>query len=563
MTLNAHKKTIVIGFVGTTLDQGTKPERWYRWRPTLSLLMHDDLQVDELHLLHDRRHANLVTNITKDSEQVSPLTQVIGHKVTLRDPWDFADVYGALYDFVRGFEFDTNSNNYLLHITTGTHVAQICWYLLIDAHYLPSKIIQSSPTKGRNASGEYRIIDLDLSRYDDLKQRFDDEQAENWQQLKSNIATANPQFNRLISEVETVATRSQAPILIMGATGVGKSHLAKQIYQLKVDKYQLSKDQAEPKTSKKHQKTDNHKGRFVDVNCATLRGDSAMSALFGHVKGAFTGADKARDGLLKSADGGLLFLDEIGELGLDEQAMLLKALEDKTFFPVGSDVEVSTDFQLIAGTNKDLRIEVQAGRFREDLFARLNTWTFYLPNLKDRPEDIAPNIEFELQRFANDNQRKLAFAPDAYQHYLQFATTDALWRGNFRDLAASITRIATLTVGCRIDKKTVDREIEKLKALWSINASSSNTGDGNIQASLVSSEQVLNKVLSPEQVANLDEFDRIQLIGVLKVCQKSPSMAEAGRRLFAISRTQKQSNNDSDRVKKYLAKFGIKWRDIS
>lgn len=555
------KKTIVIGFVGTTLDQGTKPERWHRWRPTLSLLMHDDLQVDELHLLHDRRHNNLVGNISKDSEQLSPNTQVTRHKVNIRDPWDFADVYGALYDFVRDFKFDTESNDYLLHITTGTHVAQICWYLLIDAHYLPAKIIQSSPSKRRNASGEYRIIDLDLSRYDDLKQRFDDEQAENWQQLKSNIATANSQFNRLISEVETVATRSQAPILIMGATGVGKSHLAKQIYQLKVDKFKLNSE-SQPKNKKHNQK---QSARFVDVNCATLRGDSAMSALFGHVKGAFTGADSLREGLLKSADGGLLFLDEIGELGLDEQAMLLKALEDKTFFPVGSDVEVSTDFQLIAGTNKDLRREVQAGRFREDLFARLNTWTFYLPNLKDRPEDIAPNIEFELQRFANANQRKLAFAPDAFQHYLQFATTDALWRGNFRDLTASITRMATLTDGSRINKTTVTREIDKLRQLWSVSDSLENEMSGNstTMAKPIQESELLSKVLSAEQIANLDEFDRIQLIGVLQVCKAAPSMAEAGRRLFAISRTQKQSNNDSDRVKKYLAKFGVKWKDIS
>ncbi len=200
-----------------------------------------------------------------------------------------------------------------MHITTGTHVAQICWYLLVDAHYLPAQLIQSSPNQQKTSEGEYRIIDLDLSRYDVLKQRFDDEQKQNWQQLKANISTHNKAFNQLIEEVELVATRSSAPILIMGATGVGKSHLAKQIFQLKKDKFQLS-------------------GRFIDVNCATLRGDSAMSTLFGHIKGAFTGAAASRAGLLKSADQGILFLDEIGELGLDEQAMLLKALEDKSFF---------------------------------------------------------------------------------------------------------------------------------------------------------------------------------------------------------------------------------------
>src|SRR5204862_3777135 len=99
-----------------------------------------------------------------------------------------------------------------------------------------------------------------------------------------------------------------------------------------------------------------------------------MSALFGHVKGAFTGALKDRAGLLRSADGGVLFLDEIGELGLDEQAMLLRALEEKTFLPLGSDRETQSDFQLIAGTNRDLMAEVNRGLFREDLLCRINLW---------------------------------------------------------------------------------------------------------------------------------------------------------------------------------------------
>ncbi|MBD0156799.1 sigma 54-interacting transcriptional regulator [Acinetobacter baumannii] len=528
------KKTVVIGFVGSTLDQGRKPDRWQRWRPTISLLMHEDLLVDELVLLHDRQHHNLVKSIAADAKEISPQTQVSGHKVSIKDPWDFAEVYGALYDFVKTYPFDVEKNNYLLHITTGTHVAQICWYLLVDAHYLPAQLIQSSPNQHKTSEGEYRIIDLDLSRYDVLKQRFDDEQKQNWQQLKANISTHNKAFNQLIEEVELVATRSSAPILIMGATGVGKSHLAKQIFQLKKDKFQLS-------------------GRFIDVNCATLRGDSAMSTLFGHIKGAFTGAAASRAGLLKSADQGILFLDEIGELGLDEQAMLLKALEDKSFFPVGSDKEIQADFQLIAGTNRDLRNEVQAGRFREDLWARLNTWTFFLPNLKDRVEDIAPNIDFELQRFAAIHQRQLRFQRDALEIYLKFAkSADASWQGNFRDLAASVTRLATLSQGELIRRDAVEKEIQRLKQLWLIQDESYNDKDADI----------LLSYLSPEQLEQIDEFDQIQLRGVLKVCENSKSMAEAGRQLFSVSRQQRNTTNDSDRVKKYLARFGLSWNNF-
>ncbi|WP_312966663.1 RNA repair transcriptional activator RtcR [Acinetobacter gerneri] len=529
--MQKSKKTVVIGFVGSTLDQGMKPDRWQRWRPTLSLLMHDDLIIDEMVLLHDKRSHNLVNHLRQDALEISPQTQIQGVKVNIRDAWDFSDMYGVLYDFVKSYQFDTDHYDYLLHITTGTHVAQICWYLLIDAHYLPAKLIQSSPTGKQQPEGEYRIIDLDLSRYAALTQRFEQEKNENWQQLKSQIATKNSAFNALIQEVELVATRSNAPILIMGATGVGKSHLAKQIYTLKKDKFHLT-------------------GRFVDVNCATLIGDSAMSTLFGHHKGAFTGAVAARTGLLKSADGGILFLDEIGELGLDEQAMLLKALEDKSFFPVGSDQEVFADFQLIAGTNKDLRTEVQAGRFREDLWARLNTWTFFLPSLKDRTEDIAPNVEFELQRFANIHQRQLRFHSDALEKYLKFAQSlHATWQGNFRDLAASVTRMATLTEGLYIGLKEVDAEILRLKNIWAQDHSEKKKSN-------------LDEILSEEQLAKLDEFDRIQLEGVIQICRQSKSMADAGRRLFSVSRVERQSTNDSDRVKKYLAKFGVKWDDL-
>ncbi len=526
------KKTVVIGFVGSTLDQGKKEERWQRWRPTMSLLMHEDLLVDELVLLHDRQYRGLVSFLEEDIKQISPQTQVTGIRINIRDPWDFSDMYGALYDFVKSYPFDTEKNNYYLHITTGTHVAQICWYLLIDAHYLPAKLIQSSPTGKQQPEGEYRIIDLDLSRYAALTQRFEHEQSENWQQLKANIATKNKSFNQLIQEVELVATRSSAPILIMGATGVGKSQLAKQIFQLKKEKFHLT-------------------GRFIDVNCATLLGDSAMSSLFGHSKGAFTGAVSARTGYLKSADNGILFLDEIGELGLDEQAMLLKALEDKSFFPVGSDIEVHADFQLIAGTNKDLREEVQAGRFREDLWARLNTWTFFLPSLKERREDIAPNIDFELQRFANQHQRQLRFHSDALEKYLKFAQShEASWQGNFRDLTASVTRMATLTNGERIGLNEVTAEIGRLQQIWGVGKPRTH-------------DFILEKIMSPQQIEQLDEFDRIQLEGVITICQRSKSMADAGRRLFSVSREQRQTTNDSDRVKKYLAKFRLNWDDVN
>ena len=150
---------------------------------------------------------------------------------------------------------------------------------------------------------------------------------------------------------------------------------------------------------------------------------------------------------LRSANGGMLFLDEIGELGADEQAMLLKAIEEKTFYPFGSDRQVSSDFQLIAGTVRDLRQLVAEGKFREDLYARINLWTFTLPGLRQRQEDIEPNLDYEVERHASLTGDSVRFNTEARRAWLAFATSpQATWRGNFRELSASVTRMATLSL---------------------------------------------------------------------------------------------------------------------
>jgi transcriptional regulatory protein RtcR len=280
------------------------------------------------------------------------------------------------------------------------------------------------------------------------------------------------------------------------------------------------------------------------MNCATLRGDTAASALFGHVRGSFTGAQKDRPGLLREADGGLLFLDEIGELGPDEQAMLLRALEDKTFLPVGSDKPVTSDFQLIAGTNRDLRESVASVRFREDLLARIHLWTFELPALKQRREDIAPNLEFELERFAKTNGKQVSFNKEARQAFLKFAEApDTAWSGNFRDLNAAITRMATLAPRGRIGVEEVGEEILRLQESWKRPGSTTDAVDG------VSLEGLLEEEIDP--------FDRVQLAHVVSVCRRSRTLSEAGRELFPISRQKRSVTNDADRLKKYLAKFGL------
>lgn len=531
------KPVVVIGFLGTQLDAGRGAGRWSKWRPTVSLVQHEDQVVARLELIHTRNHLALAELVKADIATVSPETVVNLVELDIADAWDFGEVYTRLYDWARGYAFDTERERYWTHITTGTHVAQICMFLLAESRFIPGVLAQTSPPRRQRQGnpGGIALIDLDLSRYDVIARRFDAAQRDAVAFLKSGIATRNARFNTLIDEIERVAVRSRAPILLVGPTGAGKSFLARRMFELKQARHLVT-------------------GSFVEVNCATLRGDGAASTLFGHKKGAFTGAAVERAGLLRSAHEGVLFLDEIGELGLDEQAMLLKAIEEKRFFPMGSDREASSDFQLIAGSNRDLRREVAAGRFREDLFARINLWTYDLPGLAQRPEDIEPNVEHLLSLHASEAKRVVRFNVEARAAYLRFAqSNDALWSGNFRDLSASVTRLATLADGGRIALPLVEAEIARLRWLWKREAP---TADGSASVDL-------EALLGDARFAALDLFDRLQLQAVLQVCTRSKTLSDAGRRLFNMSRAQRSVVNDADRLRKYLAKHGIEWHQLA
>jgi len=522
---------VVIGLLGTTLDVGKHPDRWQNWRPTVSVCQQPDMIVNRFELLHGRRETALAQQVRRDINSVSPETNVVLHSIEFGDPWDFEQVYEALFSFARAYPFDAEAEDYLIHITTGTHVAQICLFLLTESHHLPGRLLQSSPDRQHRGAGVLKIIDLDLSKYDRIAQRFHQEQAAGVSFLKGGIETRNRDFNQLIDRIERVAVATRDPILLMGSTGAGKSRLARRIFELKKARHAV-------------------KGNFVDVNCATLRGEGAMSALFGHTKGAFTGAVQERAGLLRAANNGLLFLDEIGELGLDEQAMLLRALEEKTFLPLGSDKEAHSDFQLICGTNRDLHAAVREGRFREDLLARIHLWTFVLPGLRDRREDIEPNLQYELDGWAERTGERVTFNKEARTRFLNFALSpEAAWKGNFRDLNAAVARMATLADGGRITVEVVEEEIERLQYSWGDDA-------------LASAAPVLQSLLSADQLASIDLFDRLQLEQIIAVCRRCRTLSEAGRTLFNRSRAQKSSTNDADRLRKYLVRFELSWDSI-
>lgn len=519
-------KNVVLGFLGTTLDASKKR----RWRPTLSLVAHAEFKIDRLEILYDLRFSRLAEQIQAELNEIAPETEVLLRNLDLIDPWDFQEVYGKLFDFARAYGFDEDRERYHVHLTTGTHVAQICWFLLTESRHLPARLVQTGPPGLDEEGPRFEIIDLDLSRYNALQQRFDQLSREYSDQLKAGINTKNVAYNALIDRIELIAGQSDEPILLLGETGSGKTALAERIYSLKLDRRRV-------------------KGRLVHVNCATLNGPDAMATLFGQRR-SYTGqAGSERSGLLLEADGGLLFLDEVDELGWNEQSLLLHAIETGRFYPLGSDHEVSSRFQLIAGANRDLGDLAAHGKFRHDLLARLNMWSFRLPPLRDRREDIEANLTFELARSERALGVQVGFNADARERFLRFASDPGTaWPGNFRDFSGSVRRLCTLAPRGRITRAMVDHEIETLRLNWH-------------HAEKDDDMRLAQEVLGPI-AEEIDPFDLVQFAAVIRVCRTSSSLSEAGRKLFAVSRSKRLTQNDADRLRKYLAKFQLSWQKV-
>jgi transcriptional regulatory protein RtcR len=194
---------------------------------------------------------------------------------------------------------------------------------------------------------------------------------------------------------------------------------------------------------------------------------------------------------------------------------------------------------------------VEGGNFREDLLARINLWTFRLPGLSERPEDMEPNIQYELDQFSLREGRKVTFSREAIQSFLEFSTSKkAKWLANFRDLNAAIIRMATLAPGGRIGVDLVEEEVERLRVSWG--GGSKGSGPGLVE-----------NALGAKTAEALDLFDRCQLETVIRICMESKTLSEAGRALFSETRKNKAGPNDADRLRKYLARFDLDWARLS
>ena len=242
----------------------------------------------------------------------------------------------------------------------------------------------------------------------------------------------------LLAMAETVAP-TESTVLIQGESGTGKEVIARYI----------------------HEKSARKSGPFLSINCGALPESLLESELFGHTRGSFTGATRDRPGLFTAAGGGTFFLDEIGETTPATQVKLLRVLQHREVIPVGSTDAVAIDTRMVAATNRDLEEEIEKGRFRSDLFYRLNVIALHIPPLRHRPEDIPVLIETFLSRAAVSRDEGLkGFDEDAMETLLSYS-----WPGNVRELENAVERAVILSPGTRITRSALPERVLDRKSV--------------------------------------------------------------------------------------------------
>lgn len=278
---------------------------------------------------------------------------------------------------------------------------------------------------------DFDVLKLTLSRtleHSQLKTENRQLKERSERLIIGNSAAMRP----MLDMVETVAP-SEATVLITGKSGTGKELVARSI----------------------HLCSQRKNGPWVAVNCAALTESLLESELFGHEKGAFTGADKRREGRFLQASGGTLFLDEIGEISLQMQVKLLRALQQREIQRVGSDETLTVDVRIVAATNRDLLTEIQEGRFREDLYYRLNVVSIHVPSLNERREDIPLLAQHFLNIYGLRNRKEIkGFTPQAMEMMIRYD-----WPGNVRELENAIERAVVLLFGNFISERELPQAV--------------------------------------------------------------------------------------------------------
>lgn len=346
--------------------------------------------------------------------------QVLLFDIELPNPTAYAAIYEQVSANLKSARLPRDDVHLTFHLSPGTPAMTSIWILLAKTRF-PARLIQTSDVSG------VEEVDFFTSLADDFLPEFMRRNSVRMEKLAEGPHPSDPAFDD-ISHV-SAAMRSQiemarrvsvynVPVLLLGETGTGKEVLAKAIHA------------ASPRRFKP----------LIPINCGALTPELANSELFGHKRGAFTGAERDRLGAFQTAEGGTLFLDEIGDLPGESQVRLLRALQEKEVTPLGSSIPVKVDVRIIAATHRDLGSEIAAGRFREDLFHRLAVGVIRLPALRDRAQDIDLITEELLEKINSEARGKpegieKKLSPDA-----RAFINAQQWTGNVRELYHTLVR---------------------------------------------------------------------------------------------------------------------------
>lgn len=426
--------------------------------PVKTLL--DHVTFDEIHLLSDYAPA-----ATKEFAAWLACKPTI-HEVSLTNPSNHGEILQVVRPVLQGIQ-RRRDDELAFHLSPGTPAMAAIWILLGKSQF-PASLYQ---TYNGNATKTEIPFDITTDVLPDLLREPD----RFWQHLADRAPSEVSGFESIIGQSEAIraavgraqrAAIHDVPVMILGESGTGKEMFAEAIHK------------ASHRSSKP----------IVAINCAAISRELLESELFGHVKGAFTGADKPRKGAIEEADGGTLFLDEIGECDLAMQAKLLRALQPppgkgpccRIFRPVGGTSDKVVDVRVIAATNRDLSDAIKNGQFREDLLYRLSVVTLKLPPLRQRVGDIGPISKSLLKEI---NQRLAAGAGASYEHKsisketIQFMQRQP-WPGNVRELSGALVQAAMMTDAKTLRPQDIAAALAEFPAAEPNDALNRPLGDG-------------------------------------------------------------------------------------
>lgn len=419
--------------------------------------------------------------------------------IELSSPTNYAEIYEKVSRELKALRLPNDDTELTFHLSPGTPAMTAIWIILAKTRF-PAKLIQTSKENGLES------VDFVFDLANEYLPEFLQRSSERIERLSSVNPTA-PEFSKLIHRSSVMREQIQlaqkiaaheVPVLILGETGTGKELFAEAIHE------------ASSRIGKP----------FIAVNCGAMSKDLANSELFGHKRGAFTGADSSRPGHFREAEGGSLFLDEIGDLPLDSQVRLLRALQQQEITPLGESKPVKVNVRIIAATHRDLAKEVAAGRFREDLFHRLAVGILNLPPLRERDGDLDLLIDHMLDQINCDASEK----PEVQHKELSSSARNILlshdWPGNIRELYHTLLRAAIWSSSATIEATDIQRSLLHVRK----------TDEGLLDRSLVKGFDLQ---------ALLDEISR-HYIG--RALQKCGNKKKRAAELLGFSNYQTLSN---------------------